>query len=247
MITFNDQERLREPFEAGDIEWRIGRCGESSGKTWALALAYITNRAIMDRMDKVFGCGNWRNEFKEGPAGGVLCGLSVWDDDKEEWVTKWDGAENTDIESVKGGLSDAMKRAAVQWGIGRYLYGLEEGFCETSPTKVNGWRRQPAKKGDRGYNQFWWKPPTLPAWALPKKREDDGAEAKRPEGKKYPEDQGTLVDDIIAEMMNQTDLESLMDYMGSVKATVKSLPKFAQDKITTEFHVHRGTLEMGGK
>jgi len=34
------------------------------------------------------------------------------------------GAENSDIEPVKGGLSDSFKRAAVQWGIGRYLYSL---------------------------------------------------------------------------------------------------------------------------
>src|SRR5690606_35268028 len=41
-----------------------------------------------------------------------------------EWITKWDGAENTDVQAVKGGLSSSMRRAAVQWGIGRYLYRL---------------------------------------------------------------------------------------------------------------------------
>ena len=40
------------------------------------------------------------------------------------FITKWDGAEDSDIEPVKGGLSDSMKRAAVQWGIGRYLYSM---------------------------------------------------------------------------------------------------------------------------
>ncbi|WP_243664619.1 Rad52/Rad22 family DNA repair protein [Rhodothermus marinus] len=65
---------------------------------------------------------NWRNEFRPGPGGGVLCGISIRIGD--EWITKWDGAENTDIEPVKGGLSSAMRRAAVQWGIGRYLYRL---------------------------------------------------------------------------------------------------------------------------
>src|SRR5690606_39028946 len=47
------------------------------------------------------------------------------DDGTTEWVTKFDGAENTAVEAVKGGLSDSMKRAAAQWGIGRYLYTLE--------------------------------------------------------------------------------------------------------------------------
>ena len=46
-------------------------------------------------------------------------------EERNEWITKYDGAPNTDIEAVKGGLSDASKRAAVQWGIGRYLYGME--------------------------------------------------------------------------------------------------------------------------
>ena len=53
---------------------------------------------------------------------------------------KWDAAENTQVEAVKGGRSGAMKRAAVQWGIGRYLYNLEEGFAQTSLDKSrDGW------------------------------------------------------------------------------------------------------------
>lgn len=50
--------------------------------------------------------------------GGVECGISIKIDG--EWITKWDAAENTQVEAVKGGRSGAMKRAAVQWGIGRY-------------------------------------------------------------------------------------------------------------------------------
>lgn len=44
-----------------------------------------------------------------------------------------DGAENTDIEPVKGGLSDAYKRAAVKWGIGRYLYDMEAAWVDVDP------------------------------------------------------------------------------------------------------------------
>lgn len=56
--------------------------------------------------------------------GSQLCALSIYDESRKEWVTKTDGAENSDIEPVKGGLSDSFKRAAVQWGIGRYLYSM---------------------------------------------------------------------------------------------------------------------------
>ena len=113
-----DLSKLKDCFESNDIEWRLQQCGKTKeGKIWGMALAYVTNRAIMNRLDEVCGPENWKNEFKAAPDGGILCGISIKIGD--EWVTKWDGAENTDIEAVKGGLSGAMKRAAVQWGIGR--------------------------------------------------------------------------------------------------------------------------------
>jgi hypothetical protein len=158
--------KLREPFPPNAIEWRLAQAGESSvGKPWAKVLAYLTNRAIMQRLDDTVGCGNWWNEYRPGPVGGVVCGISIFADNMA--VTKWDGAENTDIESVKGGLSDAMKRAAVQWGIGRYLYGLDEGWADCSPQKQSGpeWHWQAAKQGK--YASFYWRAPELPQWALP--------------------------------------------------------------------------------
>lgn len=159
--------KLQSPFPAKDIEWRVGRCGKNANGLWATCLAYLTNRAIMQRLDEVCGPENWKNEFTAGPAGGILCGISIKIEKPghgDEWVTKWDGAENTDIESVKGGLSDAMKRAAVQWGIGRYLYDLEEGFATVSTEKKPGARYGQTKEKD----SFYWIPPTLPAWALPR-------------------------------------------------------------------------------
>lgn len=110
-------------FPASDIEWRPGATTKKKDK--ALALAYITNRAIMQRLDEVCGPERWQNAFKPGPTGqGLLCGIgiNVGPLTDPNWVWKWDGAENTDVEAVKGGLSGSMKRAAVQWGIGRYLY-----------------------------------------------------------------------------------------------------------------------------
>ena len=78
-------------------------------------LPYITNRAIMDRLDMVVGPENWKNAFQPSPESGILCGISIRIN--SEWITKWDGAAQTNYEAVKGGLSGAMKRAAVQWGI----------------------------------------------------------------------------------------------------------------------------------
>ena len=101
--------RLAAPFHPDDLEWRAG--ATNGDKTKALALAYITSRAVMDRLDEVLQPENWRDEYDVGPSGGIICGISLRIDG--EWITKWDGAENTQFEEVKGGLSGAFKRAAV--------------------------------------------------------------------------------------------------------------------------------------
>ena len=163
--------KLAAPFKSEFIEWRISQTGvKKDGVVWAMCLAYVDNRAVVDRLDEVCGPGNWKDEFyiiklgeKEGQVG-FMCGISLRIND--EWVTKWDGAQSTDIEKIKGGISGAEKRAAVKWGIGRYLYGLEATFANVSMTKVTGARWAKTKDG----KPFWWTPPELPAWALPKEQ-----------------------------------------------------------------------------
>lgn len=114
-------QRLTDPFPAQDIEWKPGATTRDKSK--GLAMAYITARAVQERLDEVFGPGNWKNEFRAGPEGGVLCRIYFKNDDGE-WVWREDGADNTDVEAVKGGLSNAMKRAGAALGIGRYLYEM---------------------------------------------------------------------------------------------------------------------------
>ena len=181
-----DVSKLKDCFEPNDIEWRLQQCGKgSNGKIWGMALAYVTNRAIMNRLDEVCGPENWKNEFKAAPDGGILCGISIKVGD--EWVTKWDGAENTDIEAVKGGLSGAMKRAAVQWGIGRYLYKLEESWINVNE---NGVYRGKTKDG----TTFKWDAPTLPAWALPKGTKSETHSEQKPTKKsKFTDEQTELM------------------------------------------------------
>ena len=153
-------ELLKEPFAPEDVEWRAAQSGDKNGKCWVKVLAYITNRAIMNRLDDVCGMGGWRNEYVPAPLGGVMCGIYIKVDN--EWIGKWDGADNTNIEATKGGLSGAMKRAGYQWGIGRYLYGLTEGWGTVSPHGKNSAK---TKSG----TWFKWDPPALPQWALPQK------------------------------------------------------------------------------
>lgn len=166
----NDLEKkLQAPFPPNEIEWRIGRSGRKNNKVWATALAYVSNRAIMNRLDEVFGCGFWENQYKEWHNDSQICGISVYFQSVNKWVTKWDGADNTNFEGTKGGLSDSMKRAAVQWGIGRYLYNLEETFLsdgEISDSKQKGFNYAKGKDSQGEYT-FYWKDLQLPNWALP--------------------------------------------------------------------------------
>jgi hypothetical protein len=176
-------EELLKPFPQQDVEWRIQRSGtkvkgEGEFSHWAMVLAYITNRAIMERLDKVFGVLGWQNEYKTAPDGGVLCGISVYDSERNIWVTKWDGAENTTVEAIKGGLSGSMKRAGVQWGIGRYLYKLDTTFVKLGVKANDNSNYEYCNINEKGcivggnYNgkttkkKLAWNTPNLPDWAV---------------------------------------------------------------------------------
>lgn len=121
---------LAQPFAAEDIEWRVQNANKESMR--GLAVPFVTNRAIQNRLDETVGPENWTNSFtpwhtvsnKDGKKDSQLCAISIYFEGRG-WVTKCDGAEDTDIEPVKGGLSDSMKRAAVHWGIGRCLYNMD--------------------------------------------------------------------------------------------------------------------------
>lgn len=121
------QALLAKPFAPEDIEWRLQTTLVDQMR--GIAIPYVTNRAIQNRLDEVVGPENWHNEFRPWHSAGEkeaqICGISIHFEGRG-WIQKWDGAEDSDIEPVKGGLSDSMKRAAVQWGIGRVLYSMGE-------------------------------------------------------------------------------------------------------------------------
>lgn len=131
------KSELAEPFSSEDVEWRLQNV--SKDKTRGLAVAYVTARAIQNRLDEVVGPENWQDEYISWHGGSTLkeasqlCVIRIFDKEKNFWISKTDGAENTDIEPVKGGLSDAYKRAAVKWGIGRYLYDMEAAWVDVDP------------------------------------------------------------------------------------------------------------------
>src|SRR3954447_2802017 len=120
----------------------------------ALALAYVDARAIQDRLDDVLGVEGWQDEYEVLPDSSVLCRLRL--KIGGEWVTKMDvggPSEQPDGgDRMKAAFSDALKRAAVKFGVGRYLYRLPSQWVDYDPAK----------------RQFRAMPP-LPAFALPKR------------------------------------------------------------------------------
>jgi hypothetical protein len=218
--------KLAEPFHASEIEWRIGRAGKNNQGVWATAFAYVTNRAIQQRLDEVCGPGNWKNEFSTPPnappASAALCTIYIRIDG--EWVGKSDGADNSDMESTKGGLSDSMKRAAVQWGIGRYLYDLEEGWVTASVDKQKDWRYQ-AANDKKGIPAFYWQPPQLPAWALPLNTKPEPKPAAKSPAKQVAEQHGMKTADELP------GLDAYHTAIGKVEAAVRARDPMAVAKI----------------
>ena len=105
---------LKRPFPVNKLRWRQGGGGKE--------LVYITARDVMDRLDEVFGISGWQTHY-DFVGERMICKLAVRFHGVDcDWITKSDGADDSNIEGAKGGISDALKRSAVLLGIGRYLY-----------------------------------------------------------------------------------------------------------------------------
>lgn len=166
-------ERLSEPFSMKVIGFKPGVVSGSR----AIPFAHIDARDVMDRLDEVVGPGNWEDEYVILSDDAVMCRLSVRLGPGGMMVTKSDVGtaetarnKNPDRPGMQEGMkalfSDALKRTAIKFGIGRYLYRLELSWCDYDP-----------KKG--GFNP----PPQLPDWALP---ENERRSSSRPAGAAAP-------------------------------------------------------------
>jgi len=137
-----DIGKLADPFPEEAVHWRVqGKAFQRDGKHYAMALAYLDARDVMDRLDAVCGPERWQSLFDETPKGRVICRLMIDVTGGGAWVTKSDGAGDTDVEGEKGGISDALKRAAVSWGIGRYLYRLSSPWVACEVNDKGAWKK----------------------------------------------------------------------------------------------------------
>lgn len=145
-------QRLAAPFDPDVIDWKP----QTVKGDRALAVAYIDARAVGSRLDEVLGVFGWETRFEDHPSGSVICHLTVHDAESGRSVTKSDVGTPSDQpdkgDKLKAAYSDALKRAAVHFGVGRYLYQLPSQWCDYDSQKKRFTRT-----------------PSLPAWAMPAK------------------------------------------------------------------------------
>lgn len=142
------KRRLEMPFAAHIVTWKPGALNRD--KTRAMMMAFIDARAVMDRLDAICP-DDWSFDAAEVPGAkvptvrGTLTVLGVSRTDFGEGDPSSEAGN-----SYKAASSDALKRCAVHFGIGRYLYDLPKQWVEWDNDK-----RQPRQT------------PTLPDWARP--------------------------------------------------------------------------------
>lgn len=121
-----DWAALRAPFNPNEVDFRV-QSNLNNGS--AIVLAYMDARLVQNRLDEVVGPENWSFDWTPVGTKGdtitaakgtlTICGIS-----------KSDVGDAGQTEPTKSTVSDAFKRAAVMWGIGRYLYDLGTTFCK---------------------------------------------------------------------------------------------------------------------
>lgn len=102
---------------ANDIECRVATVNQNG----CSLLLYKDARCDMKILDETVGANNWQRSH-EIINDNLFCNVSIYDEDKQEWVTKQDVGTESYTEKEKGQASDSFKRACFNWGIGRELY-----------------------------------------------------------------------------------------------------------------------------
>lgn len=139
-------KQLKNPFDPKFVKCRVG--ATSKDKKKGIALFYIDSREVQKRLDEICGIDGWQSKFYATEKG-VVCELSIRMPNGA-WITKSDGGVYSEkVTPFKGGCSDAFKRAAVQFGIGRYLYYIPNQWYPL--TEFRTFKEEPK----------------LPKWALP--------------------------------------------------------------------------------
>lgn len=106
---------------ANEIDVRIQSISKGKNGIGAILLLYKDARCDMNILDETVGILGWKREHKM-IGDRLYCVVSLYDDEKKEWISKEDVGTESNTEAEKGHASDSFKRACFNWGIGRELY-----------------------------------------------------------------------------------------------------------------------------
>lgn len=100
---------------ADEIECRVAQAKENG----VSILLYKDARCDQNILDETVGEFGWQRCHTRENAN---CIVSLWDEKKQQWISKEDTGTESNTEKEKGLASDSFKRACFNWGIGRELY-----------------------------------------------------------------------------------------------------------------------------
>ena len=100
---------------ADEIECRVAQAKQNG----VSLLLYKDARCDQNILDETVGAMNWMRSHTRDNAN---CVVSLWDEKKQQWISKEDTGTESNTEKEKGLASDSFKRACFNWGIGRELY-----------------------------------------------------------------------------------------------------------------------------
>lgn len=100
---------------AEEIECRVSQVNQYG----VSLLLYKDARCDQNILDETVGAMNWMRSHTRDNAN---CIVSIWDEKKQQWISKEDTGTESNTEKEKGLASDSFKRACFNWGIGRELY-----------------------------------------------------------------------------------------------------------------------------
>lgn len=126
-----DLKQLTRPLESHEIEFRVQSVNNGG---YATILAYKDARVDMNRLDEACTPLGWKREHTRDNKN---CIVSIWDESKNQWVSKEDTGSESNAEAQKGLASDSFKRACFNWGIGRELYDYPVISIKLKPNEIN--------------------------------------------------------------------------------------------------------------
>jgi len=113
---------LRARFAPNTVHLMGGYPRDRDGTPHMQPLFYMDRQHVIDRLDEVLTPLNWMDEYHQAGTA-TVCRLSIQIGDT--WYSKSDSSGDTEIGGEKGAATGAFKRAASKWGIGLYLYKVD--------------------------------------------------------------------------------------------------------------------------